>query len=343
MKHYNKLFFILKFLIFFFTVSVCVLLCVRVNYRNEQGTPERPKLFRVAHVYGQYELVHKAVERFAEQVEKESNGLIDVRFYPAGQLGKERETFEGLRLHSIDMMIAGSSIFGWYTPEYAVVDVPFLFRDYEHIQKVWQSEIGTEMRRVMKERTGAEILDLWFRGPRYLTASSKIIRSPEDLHGFKLRVPEFEIYLKSWQAFGANVTPIPVTDLLMALKFGVVDGQENPLATIYGNNLHEVQKYIMRTEHLLGIFTVCIDQSFHNRFTKQEQKIILNAVKNTTDWYNAELFTAEKEYEQKLKESGIGFIDVNREAFQHLAREKIPSLFENRWAADILKRINEIK
>ncbi|MDR2116093.1 MAG: TRAP transporter substrate-binding protein [Planctomycetaceae bacterium] len=343
MIQYNKSFFILKFFIFFLTGLVCVLLCFRRNHWNEQGTPEKPKLFRVAHVYGQNELVHKAVERFAEQVEKESGGLIDVRFYPSGQLGKERETFEGLRLHSIDMMIAGSSIFGWYTPEYAVVDVPFLFRDYEHIRKVWQSETGTEIRRVMKERTGAEILELWFRGPRYLTASSKIIRSPEDLHGFKLRVPEFEIYLKSWQAFGANVTPIPVTDLLMALKFGVVDGQENPLATIYGNSLHEVQKYIMRTEHLLGLFSVCIDQSFYNRFTKQEQILIFNVVRDTTDWYNSELLVAEKEYERKLKESGVVFIDINRETFRSLAREKIPPLFKDRWAKDILQRINEIK
>jgi tripartite ATP-independent transporter DctP family solute receptor len=340
---YNKLFYILKFLIFFLTGLVCVLVCLRTNQQNVSKTQERPKLFRVAHVYGQSELVHKAVEHFAEQVEKESGGSIDVRFYPNGQLGKERETFEGLRLHSIDMMISGSSIIGWYMPEYAVVDVPFLFRDYDHIKKVWQGKIGTEMRQIMKERTGAEMLDLWFRGPRYLTASSKIIRSPEDLHGFKLRVPEFEIYLKSWQAFGANVTPIPVTDLLMALKFGVVDGQENPLATIYGNNLHEVQKYIMRTEHLLGIFVVCIDQSFRNRFTDQEQMIILNAVKKTTDWHNAELFAAEREYERKLQESGIGFIDVNRETFQRLARKKIPPLFENRWATDILNRINETK
>ncbi|MDR0335767.1 MAG: TRAP transporter substrate-binding protein [Planctomycetaceae bacterium] len=340
---YNKLFYVLKFLIFFLTGLVCVLLCFRTHQQNVQEIQEKPKLFRVAHVYGQSELVHKAVEHFAEQVKKKSGGSIVVRLYPNGQLGKEREIFEGLRLHSIDMMISGSSIFGWYTPEYAVVDVPFLFQNYDHIKKVWQSKIGTEMRQIMNERTGAEILDLWFRGPRYLTASSKIIRSPEDLHGFKLRVPEFEIYLKSWQAFGANVTPIPVTDLLMALKFGVVDGQENPLSTIYGNNLHEVQKYIMRTEHLLGIFAVCIDQSFRNRFTDREQMIILNAVKTTTDWHNAELFAAEREYEQKLQEFGIEFIDVNRETFRCLAREKIPQLFKDRWATDILKRINETK
>ena len=312
------------------------------NDSVSESAAAKPKVFRVAHVYGPNELLHKAVERFAEQVENDSNGNIAVRLYPAGQLGKERETFEGLRLYSIDMMIAGSSIFGWYIPEYTVIDTPFLFRDYDHIRKVWNGEIGDDMRTLMKKRTGAEMLEIWFRGPRYLTTSSKIVRSPADLAGFKLRVPEFEIYVKAWQALGANVTPIPVTDLFMALKLGVVEGQENPLATIYGNNLHEVQRYIMRTEHLLGIFIVCVDQSFRQRFTQQEQWIILKAVEDATDWYNTELLAAEKEYEHLLIQFGTEFIDVDKEAFSSVIRENIPPLFENRWAPDILKQINDI-
>jgi tripartite ATP-independent transporter DctP family solute receptor len=326
-------------------VGVCciAIICGCTEQQHKSGTAENPKLFRVAYVYGQTELVHKAAERFAEQVEKESGGSIDVRLFPNGQLGKERETFEGLRLHSIDMMIAGSSILGWYTPEYAVIDTPFLFRDYEHIEKVWQSSIGEEMRQTMKQRSGAEMLELWFRGPRYLTTTSKIVKTPNDLSGFKLRVPEFEIYLKSWQAFGANVTPVPITDLFMALKLGVVEGQENPLATIAGNNLYEVQKYIMRTKHLLGIFIICIDQTFYDRFTETEQAVIFKAMKDATAWHNAELLSAEKEYERQLQDSGAEFIDVDREAFGKLAREKIPPLFEKRWAPDILKRINDTK
>ena len=302
-----------------------------------------PKILRLAHVYGPTELLHRTTERFAERVEKESGGKIDVRLYPNGQLGKERETFEGLRLRSIDMMVSGSSIFGWYTPEYAVVDAPFLFRDYAHIEAMWQSDVGREMRDLMKKRTGAEMLALWHRGPRYLTSTSKIVKTPADLSGFKLRVPEFEIYLKSWQAFGANVTPIPITDLFMALKLGVVDGQENPLATIYGNNLHEVQRYLMKTEHLLGIFIICVDSGFHERFTAEERRIILDALQEATAWHNAEVTAAETGYRQSLQEAGVQFIDVDREAFRTLAREKIPTLFQDRWAPDIYRRIDAIR
>lgn len=310
--------------------------------RATEAKPE-PKVLRLAYVYAPTELLHRAALRFAEQVEKESEGTVKVRIFPSGQLGKEREIFEGLQLRSIDMMISGSSILGWYAPEYAVIDAPFLFRDYDHIAAMWQGEVGQEIRDLMRKRTNAEILELWYRGPRYLTSSSKIIRKPDDLSGFKLRVPEFHIYLKSWQMFGANVTPIPITDLFMALKLGVVDGQENPLATIYGNSLHEVQRYIMKTEHLLGIFYVCVGTRFRERFTEKEQRIILDALAEATAWHNAEMLAAEDEYQTKLRDAGVEFIDVDRAAFQKLAAEKIPSLFEKRYDSDIYRKIVEIK
>ncbi len=324
---------------------VCaILFCVVSVFVFGCGRQENsPKVLRLAYVYGNSELLHKAAECFEKAVEKESGGTIDVRLYPNGQLGKERETFEGLRLRSIDMMIAGSSILGWCTPEYAVVDTPFLFRDYNHLEKTWKGDVGDDMRHAMRERTGADMLELWFRGPRYLTTTSRIVKSPDDLPGLKLRVPEFEIYLKSWQAFGANVTPVPLTDLFMALKLGVVEGQENPLATIYSNNLQEVQKYVMRTEHLLGILVICVDKSFEKKFTESERKIILKTLRETTEWHNAEVVATEAEYEKRLREAGVEFVEVDRDAFQRLAREKIPPMFEDRWAPNILNRITEIE
>jgi tripartite ATP-independent transporter DctP family solute receptor len=328
---------------FSYSCAAVVLLSMLLSLGCGKSNEVKPKILRLAHVYGPTELLHRAAERFAEQVEKESGGTIKVWLFPSGQLGKEREIFEGLRLRSIDMMISGSSILGWYAPEYAVIDAPFLFRDYDHIAQMWQGEVGQEIRDLMRKRTGAEMLALWYRGPRYLTSTAKIIREPNDLPGFKLRVPEFYIYLKSWQVFGANVTPIPITDLFMALKLGVVDGQENPLATIYGNNLHEVQRYIMNTEHLLGILYACVGAHFRVRFTGEEQRIVLDALLEATLWYNAEMFAAEEEYRTKLRDAGVEFIDVDRTAFQELATKKIPSLFEKRYDSDIYRRIVEIK
>ncbi len=298
-------------------------------------------IIRMAYVSGPTVLLHKAAQRFAARVAKRSNGKLRVKLYPGGQLGDDRETVEGLKLRSIDMTVMGCALIGWYAPEYGLVEAPFVWRDYEHIEHVWHGQIGEELRKTMRERAGVEMLHLWYRGPRYLTTTSKKIRTPEDLRGLKLRVPELEIYIKSWQTFGANTTPIPFTDMFMALKLGVVEGQENPLATICGSHLYEVQKYIMETKHLIGFYVFCTGPYLDERFTPEEKEIILDAAQDATQWHNREVERAESEYRKQLVEAGAEFVPVDREAFLALAKERIPAQFEGKWKPGLYRRILE--
>lgn len=299
------------------------------------------KIVRMGYVSGPTELLHSAANEFADRVAEQSRGKLRVKLYPSGQLGDDRETVEGLRLRSIDMTVMGCAFIGWYAPEYGMTEAPFVWRDYQHIDRVWRGEIGEELRQTLRQRAGLEMRHLWYRGPRYLTTTSKRIHSPEDLRGLKLRVPELEVYIKSWQTFGANTTPLPFTDMFMALKLGVVEGQENPLATIYGNNLQEVQKYIMETHHLIGFYVFCTGSHFDERFTEQERAIILEAAQYATDWHNREVERSEAEYQRMLTESGVEFVPVDREAFLKLAKEKIPLQFKSTWKPGLYRRILE--
>lgn len=299
------------------------------------------KIIRMGYVSGPTVLLHSAAERFADHVAEQSGGKLRVKLYPGGQLGDDRETVEGLRLRSIDMTVMGCAFVGWYAPEYGMIEAPFVWRDYEHIDRVWRGEIGEQLRDTLRERAGLEMLHLWYRGPRYLTTTSKKIHDPDDLRGLKLRVPELPVYIKSWQTFGANTTPLPFTDMFMALKLGVVEGQENPLATIYGNNLHEVQKYIMETKHLIGFYAFCVGPYLDDRFTEQEREIILEAAQYATDWHNREVERSEAEYRRLLTEAGVQFVPVDREAFVSLAKEKIPEQFEETWQPGLYRRILE--
>ncbi|NDA60198.1 MAG: TRAP transporter substrate-binding protein [Actinobacteria bacterium] len=299
------------------------------------------KIIRMGYVSGPTVLLHSAAEEFAERVAQRSDGDLRVRLYPSGQLGDDRETVEGLKLRSIDMTVMGCAFIGWYAPEYGMTEAPFVWRDYQHIDRVWRGEIGEELRQTLRERAGVEMRHLWYRGPRYLTTTSKKIYSPEDLRGLKLRVPELEVYIKSWQTFGANTTPLPFTDMFMALKLGVVEGQENPLATIYGNNLHEVQKYIMETHHLIGFYVFCTGPHFDERFTEREREIILEAAQFATYWHNREVERSEAEYRRVLTDAGVEFVPVDREAFLKLAKEKIPGQFEKTWKPGLYRRILE--
>jgi tripartite ATP-independent transporter DctP family solute receptor len=321
--------------------AACVLGLALVTAAGSCRRPAAEKIVRVAYVSGPTELLHKAAGEFARRVAATAPGRLRVKLYPGGQLGNDREIAEGLKLRSVDMIISGCAIIGWYAPAYGVVEAPFVWRDYGHVERVWRGPIGRELRAVMERNAGIRIRHLWYRGPRYLTTTSRKVRHPDDLRGMKLRVPELEVYIKSWQTFGANVTPLPFDDMFMALKLGVVEGQENPLATIYGCNLHEVQKYIMETQHLIGFYLFCTGPTFETRFTGEEQALILAAATEATGWHNRELDRCEADYRAKLEEAGVEFVPVDREAFRTLAKEQIPPKFETTWKPGLYRAISE--
>jgi len=304
------------------------------------GRPaNRPKIIRLAYTPGPSELLHRAAVHFAEKVRAESGGRLEVRLYPGGQLGNERELMEGLKLGSIDLTVTGLAIIGWYAPEYGMFEVPFLWRDYDHLQKVWNGPVGEELRRAMQERASVRLTQPWFRGPRYLTTTSRKVLRPEDLKGLKLRVPELEVYIKTWQLFGANVTPIPFTDMFMALKLGVVDGQENPLATVYASHLYETQKYIMETRHLISFYVPAVGPRVERLLTTDERKLFYRALDDATRWHNEEVMRAETEYREKLEAAGVEFVPVDPEPFRRLAHEQLPPLFAKVWKPGLYERI----
>lgn len=305
------------------------------------GTEDRPKIFRVAYTSGPSELLHDAALKFAEKVRIESNGELEVRLYSGGQLGNERELVEGLKLGAVDMIITGLAIVGWYAPEYGAFEAPFVWRDYEHVEKVWNGSVGDDLRKIMQKRTDIQLMQPWFRGPRYLTTTSRKVLSPDDLRGLKLRVPELEVYIRSWQIFGANVTPIPFTDMFMALRLGVVEGQENPLATIYVNHLQEVQQYIIETRHLIGFYVPSFGPSLQLRFTGEERALLGKALEEATRWHNREVELSEAFYRRELEEAGVEFVAIDPEPFRKLARERIPVQFNRTWKPDLYRQISE--
>lgn len=301
------------------------------------------KEFRLAYVMAPGGTSHSAAEKFSELVHKKSNGKIRVKLYPSGILGNDRILVEGLQLRSIDMNIAGPSVIGWNAPQFSVVEAPFVFRDYEHMEKVMYGEIGKEIEAAMYKKRKIHFLTFLHRGPRYLTTTDKIIRTPEDLKGLKLRVPELPIYIKSWRVFGANPTPLAYSDMFMALKQGVVEGQENPLEVIYTSHLYETQSYIMETKHLISFYIASVGDYFFKKFDKKEQNLIVESINEAARYQNNLVRKYEEDYREELIAYGVQFIEVDRNAFEALAIEKLPGLFKDKWAPNIYERIKSVK
>lgn len=301
------------------------------------------KEFRLAYVMAPGGTSHSAAEKFRTLVKEKSKGKIRVKLYPNGILGNDRILVEGLKLRSIDMIIAGPSFIIWNAPQYSVIEAPFVFRSYDHMEKVMHGEIGKEIEEVLYEKRKIHFLAFLHRGPRYLTTTSRIIRKPEDLSGLKLRVPELPVYIKSWRVFGANPTPITYSDMFMALKQGVVEGQENPLEVIYTSHLYETQSYIMETKHLISFYTAAIGDFFYEKFSSEEQEILKEAIYEAVDYQNELVRKYEVEFREKLTSYGVEFVEVDKEAFEKLAIETLPELFKDQWAPGLYERIQAVK
>jgi tripartite ATP-independent transporter DctP family solute receptor len=295
--------------------------------------------FRIAYSMAQGGTSHMAALHFKELVEKRSKGKIQVKLYPNGVLGDERSLIEGLRLNAVDMVIAGPSVIGTYAPEYGLIEAPFLFRDFDHLDKVLYGPVGKQMNQLLQERQGVHFVDFFHRGPRYLTTTDRRIRTPEDLLGVKLRVPALPVYIKSWRMFGANPTPVNYSDMFIALKQGVVEGQENPLEVIYTSHLYEVQRYVMETEHLLSFYVLVVGNRFYQKFDEASQKLLLDASHESAIYHNGLVDEYEQFYRKALVKEGIEFVEVNRDAFSQLASEKLSKEFDGLWEPGVFERI----
>ncbi|MEX2567561.1 MAG: TRAP transporter substrate-binding protein [Cyclobacteriaceae bacterium] len=301
------------------------------------------KIFRMAYAMAPGGTSHMGAVHFKELVEENSKGKIKVKLYPNGVLGNESGLVESLRLNGIDMVIAGPSIIGNYAPEFGLIEAPFLFRDFDHLDKVLYGEIGEEMEQAVSKNQGLHFIDFFHRGPRYLTTTQRKIRNPKDLEGLKLRVPALPVYIRSWSIFGANPTPLDYSDMFIGLKQGVVEGQENPLEVIYTSHLYEVQDYIMETKHLLSFYVLVVGDPFFSRFDEMEQKILLGACKEAATFHNLKVQEYEEYYREKLMEKGVEFVKVDQEAFIHLAKTKLPIQFKEVWEPGIFSRIINTK
>ena len=320
-------------LIFLFCFSGCKNL-----KRFDKGESE----LKLAYVMAPGGTVHLGALEFARLVEENTNGAIKVKIYPNAQLGNDRELNESLILGSVDMIIVGPAVIGWYAPKYGATEVPFIFRSYEHLTNVLNGEIGDEIRENLKKR-GIHFINYWLRGPRYLTTTNRIIRTPADLQGLKLRVPELPAYIHSWRVFGANPTPLPYSDMFMALRQGVVEGQENPLDVIYSSHLYETQKYVMETEHLLSFYLIETGDQFYKKFSQENQEIIIDALKKAEIFHNDLIQEYEMIYRKEIEASGTEFIEVDRRAFEELAMKVIPPYFKDAWVPNLYERIVSVE
>ncbi len=213
---------------------------------------------------------------FADELERLAPGRFKVEFFPNGSLGGEREMVESVQLGVLEMAITGTAVLGNFVPEMLVLDMPFLFRDSAHARAVLDGPIGQELLAKMKAR-GLQGLTFGEIGFRHVTSANRVIRSPDDMKGLKIRTMENPVHLAAFRALGALPTPMSWTEVLTGLQQGTIDGQENPVSILVSAKMWEMQKNVTLTRHVFTPISFTMSPAFFGKLPAADQEIMRKA------------------------------------------------------------------
>ncbi len=255
---------------------------------------------------------NKAAQMFAEGVEKRTNGEISVELYPNNELGNPPEVLEQNVLGVIDMSLPTQGQLAKYSKKFGCVMLPFAYSGYDQAYKVLDGPFiewaGKDL-----ENAGLVFLANWEWGFRNLTNSVRPVNTPDDVKGLKIRTPPELSNQSAMEALGATVQTIQFSELPMALKQGVVDGQENPVSVIYSFKIYETQKYLAMTGHTYNSMVHVMSKKSWDKLTPEQQAIVREESKKAGDFMRKTLRDAESDQIKKLEELGmeVTFPDVS--------------------------------
>ena len=211
------------------------------------GAQAAPIVIKYSHVVADVTPKGKAALKFKELAEKALPGKVEVQVFPNSQLFGDGKEMEALLLGDVQIIAPSLAKFGKYTKQVQIFDLPFLFDDIQAVDRFQASPEGQSMLSSMSKK-GIMGLGYLHNGMKQLSANTKLLK-PEDAKGLKFRIQASDVLEAQFKAVGANPQKISFSEVYQALQTGVVDGTENPWSNTYSKKFHEVQKYIMDTDH----------------------------------------------------------------------------------------------
>lgn len=330
-----KRFFKLIFLLFLFTSLVLSFSAFTFAQKNE------PITIKVALVQPEEQSEGKFAIKLKELVEEKTNGAVKVENYFRSQLGGQKDYIEGLRMGTLEVSWVTIGFFSSYEPILNIFELPYLYTSREHA--FWM--VNGPLKKMIKERVekhGVKLLAFFEVGTRHITNNVRPIYTPEDLKGLKIRVPQAKVNIDSLTALGANATPLSGSELYLALKQGIFDGQENPMGQIYFNKWYEVQKYVSKTGHMFLMHMVLYSEKLWNQLPKDIQEKIEDAVQEAAIYVIKVAVDEDVSSEIALKEKGMKINEVDVAPF----REAVKPLYQryiDEYGPEAEKAINLIQ
>jgi tripartite ATP-independent transporter DctP family solute receptor len=286
-----------------------------------------------------------ATKMFAEAVEKRTNGALKIIIYPNNALGSPPEVLEQNILGAVDMSLPTQGQLGKYSKKFNCVMLPFMYNDYKQADKVLDGKFITWAAPDL-DKAGLVFLSNWEWGFRNLTNNKRPVNNPADVKGLKVRTPPELPTQAAMEALGAVVATISFSELQMALKTGVVDGQENPIAVIYSNKIYETQKYLAMTGHNYNTMVHVISKKVWDKLTPEQKTIVKEESKKAGDWMRKKARTDEADQIDQLKKFGMEITYPDKTEFKKLmkpAYDRMKAIAGEENIAAFIKMVDEAK
>jgi tripartite ATP-independent transporter DctP family solute receptor len=268
---------------------------------------------KFGHVGEPGSLFDVSATEFAKRANAKLAGKATIVVYGSSQLGGDKEMLQKLKLGTLDFALP-STVMSSEADLFGLFEMPYLVKDRGHMQKIEKAIFWPKLEPAA-EAKGLKILAVWENGYRHITNSKRPIVKPADLQGIKLRIPEGKWRLKMFQAYGANPSPMKLSEVFTALSTGVMDGQENPLTQIWSQKFQEVQKYLSLTGHVYTPAFVAVGAKRWDSLPADVRKIIEDTAKETQAFVYERAKKDDDELVAKFTAAGVKVNQADKEAF----------------------------
>lgn len=327
-----------KSIFFFFSLAICFLLA-GCESGSESEAEENVLEINIAHGNQPEEPIGQMAEKWSELVEEESNGEVKLNIYPSSQLGSEKDVVEQAIMGNNVIIFTGYDFLMDYVPDAGIFTAPFLTEDIDSLLRLTESDWFNSLEEDLHDK-GIEIINTTtVYGERQLM-TNKLIESPQDLKGLKIRVPNNRMYIQTFEAFGASPTPMPLSDTYTSLQQGLIDGAENPLPVLEGSNTNEVTNYLTLTGHTRIISPWIAGSDFIESLPPEVTSMLKETGLEAAEYSQSILEEEEEEVLQNFEDQGIEINEIDHKEFEEEA-ESVYEAFPE-WSDGLYETVSEI-
>jgi tripartite ATP-independent transporter DctP family solute receptor len=257
----------------------------------------------------------------ADKIKQETNGRVEIQIFPNNQLGSDTDMLSQVRSGGVEFFTLSPLILSTLVPNASISGIGFAFPNYDTVWKAMDGELGAYVRGQITKANLVVMDKIWDNGFRQITSSNKPIQTPDDLKGFKIRVPVSPLWTSMFSAFGSAPASINFAEVYTALQTKVVDGQENPLAIVSTAKLFEVQKFVSMTNHMWDGFWFLANRRAWERLPEDLRSVVAKHLNASAVEERADVAKLNATVKGELTTKGMQFNDPDPALFRETLRK----------------------